>query len=415
MKFRDTQKVFIGLSDIASFIRDWKYGFKKNNINTLTGSNYYQAPSQNSNLDFVIEKQIDKIGYFKPRRISTLFKTWWDRKVRAYYYRKAVNTCDTFLFFWETFDENYNDFELLKRKNKKIIIVFVGDDVRWEPAMQQEFLHFGISVIEYDNYDYSMIALERRLRFIRTAEKYADLIISQPNAMQLSLRPYYNINIPILTEEFTESKCQRVRPKIVHAPSDTRFKGTEYVELTIAKLKSEGIEFDYFRVQNKSRAEALKIYQDSDIIVDQLLAPGGGKLAYECLAMGKVVLTAMGSKKYDQKKPEECPLIDVNPNSLYEVLKSLILDHPKRVELAAKARPYIEKYHNSKLITRRILDHLNGTELMEVDFTPSFYKDVFIPESKESIPVYNKWTDFVKDCDWYKNSILPGTRNGLIF
>ena len=48
-------KTFIGLSDIASSIDNWSFGFQANNIKTLKGSMYYQDPIQNSKLHFVVE------------------------------------------------------------------------------------------------------------------------------------------------------------------------------------------------------------------------------------------------------------------------------------------------------------------------------------------------------------------------
>ena len=61
------KKVFIGLSDIASFIDDWSEGFKQNGVKTLKGSISYQVAVQSSHLDFIIQKTKDKIGYFKPK------------------------------------------------------------------------------------------------------------------------------------------------------------------------------------------------------------------------------------------------------------------------------------------------------------------------------------------------------------
>lgn len=49
------------------------------------------------------------------------------------------------------------------------------------------------------------------------------------------------------------------------------------------------------------------------------------------------------------------------------------------------------------------------------DLKYSFFRNEFIPESAEALSVYNKWTETVKDCNWYKKTIKPGKRAGLIF
>ena len=409
-----TKKVFIGLADIASFIDDWGEGFKQNNIETLKGSISLQSPVQNSELDFVIQKVQDRIGYFKPGRISIRFKPWWNKMVQNYFLKKAVKECDIFIFIWQSFKNDYSDYKYLKEKNKKIITLFVGDDTRWFEAAKQELSLINLSPIEYKDYDYSTIALNEKLRHLRIAEKYSDIILSQPNNSQLFLRPYRNINLPIIAENYSENKQQRAIPLLVHAPTSIG-KGTHYIEPIIKQLKEKGLSFEYQRIQNLPREKALEIYRNADIIIDQLLTPGGGKLAHEGLALGKVVLTLMAYDSYDQKKSKDCPLVDVNADTLYNVLNDLIPDQLKRTHIAAKGRPYIEKYHNPKTIVNDLLEHLNSDILIESDFYPDFYRNRFIPESEEATRVYNKWNEYVSDCDWYGKYIEPGERSGLKF
>ena len=100
----------------------------------------------------------------------------------------------------------------MKKKGKRIITLFVGDDVRWEPAMKQEYKSCGMPIYEYENYDYSINSLNKRLLFLRTAEKYSDIILSQPNNSQLSLRPYHNLNIPIIAKKYILKSEQRKIP-----------------------------------------------------------------------------------------------------------------------------------------------------------------------------------------------------------
>ena len=405
-------KTFIGLSDIASSIDNWSFGFQANNIKTLKGSMYYQDPIQNSKLHFVVEKY--QIEYFRPGRISVRLKPWLDKLVIDYYFRKAIRECDIFVFFWSSFHSDFSDYKILKEKGKKIITVFVGDDIRWEPAMKQEFENNDLTPFQYASYDYSITTLEKKLNFLRVAEKYSDLIFSQPNMSQLSLKPYHNLFIPMSLHDIKEAPLQRQHPFIVHAPTSIG-KGTHYIEPIIERLKNEGLVFEYKKIQNVPRAEAMSIYANSDIIIDQLLLPGGGGLAHEGLAMGKVVLTLMAHNKYDQKKPKDCPLIDVSKETLYEVLKDLITNQIKRSEIAVKGGRYIEKYHSPKILIENILNHLNGSKLMNPDFYPTFFREDFIPESKEDLVEYNKWNQYVADCDWYKKNIVPGERAGLLF
>lgn len=166
--------------------------------------------------------------------------------------------------------------------------------------MKQEFISAKLPVFEYKDYDYSINSLRSRLKLLRSAEKYSDIILSQPNIMQLALRNYHNLHIPIVVKDYLETKVQRLKPIIIHAPTSIG-KGTKEIELVIEKLRNEGFDFEYQRVQNVPREKALSMYNNADVIIDQIQLPGGGKLAQECLAMGKVVLTHMAYKSYNQK------------------------------------------------------------------------------------------------------------------
>lgn len=409
-----SKKVFLGLSDVASFIEDWDYGFKENGFQTLRGVLEYQTKYQTSQVDFTIRKAQDRIGYFKPGRVSVWFKPWWNNFVKNYYFKKAIKSCDYFVFFWNSFEYNCSDLKLLKEYKKKIIIVLVGDEVRWEPAMKQEFEFYNLPIIEYSNYDYSINGLSNKLSFLRNVEKYGSVIMSQPNMSQLILRPYNNLLIPIPTNKIKHIPAQKEVPLIVHAPTSVG-KGSRFIEPVLNKLKADGVKFEYLKIENMPRERALELYEKCDIIIDQLLTPGGGKLAHEGLAMGKVVLTLIGYGNYEQLKPEECPLVDVNPNTLYETLKKLITDIKLRNEIASKGRAYIEKFHNPKKVIADIINKIDSTDKYSPDFYPTFFRNKFVPESQESIEVYNKWTKYVSDCDWYKEYVKPGNRDGLIF
>jgi hypothetical protein len=409
------KNVLIGLCDIASFTDDWRCGFEGNGYRVTSGSVEKQAPIQSSRIDFNIRAVKTRIGYFLPGRISARYKRFRDKAVDTYFLNKAIKEYDIFVFIWSSYCPDHSDLAFLKQHGKKIVTIFCGDDVRWNPARDQEFKAHGLLTLARDNYDYSTNALDGILLNLRTFEKYSDMILSQPNMSALALRPYHNLVLPIIASAYPHNPLQRGIPTIVHAPT-SKTKGTEYIEPVIEKLRQEGLQFNYVRIQNIPRNKALKIYAEADIIIDQVInSPGGGKLAHECLASGKVVLSIMASNIYDQQKLKECPIVDVDHLNLYQVLKSLIPDLNRRSEIASKGRPYIEKNHNPSILAERIINHLNGSKMTKPDFFPTFFRNDFIPESEESILVYNKWTETVKNCDWYKNFIQPGSRNGLLF
>jgi hypothetical protein len=270
--------------------------------------------------------------------------------------------------------------------------------------------------MEYDkSYDYSAKALNARLTYLRLAEKYSDFIFSRLDQAQLQLRPYYRWNMMVPIKKFKNNPEQRKeKPVVAHAPSNRAIKGTRLVLDAFDRLKKEGISFEPLLIENVPNQKAIEMYSDADIVIDQLFCPGTGKLATEALACGSIVMGHMAYNKYPQKNPADCPIIDVNPDNLYQELKELILNYEFRKEHALKSRPYVEKHLDVKSFCEKVISLVNK-EKIEFDYTPTFFRNNFIPESGESIEIYNNWNLVVKNCNWYKQFVKPGERAGLVF
>jgi glycosyltransferase involved in cell wall biosynthesis len=87
----------------------------------------------------------------------------------------------------------------------------------------------------------------------------------------------------------------------------------------------------------------------SQIVIDQLGGCGIGLFALEAMACGNVVLCG-ADKKFNEEIPKDCPVITVNPLTIYEKIK-WVLDHPEEwEELAIMGRKYVEKYHDKEKV-----------------------------------------------------------------
>jgi spore maturation protein CgeB len=53
--------------------------------------------------------------------------------------------------------------------------------------------------------------------------------------------------------------------------------------------------------------------------------------------------------------PDELPIVQTTPKTIYENLKLLLEDPALRVELAEKGRKYVEAYHEYKKVTKDFL------------------------------------------------------------
>lgn len=409
--------IFLGLTDIASQISDLKKGFASIGVET------YAAVLENR---AITENAVNKVLFkenLQTRFSNRLFRTEqlarFDFRRRKFLHEMAQKH-DTFIFVWETFLANAEDLAYLKKLGKKIVFFFVGSEQRWKNAYAQEMEQFGIpsyfSYLDANDYENKDKKLAPTLKLLRQVEKYADVIYSLPNQSQLSLRPYQHFYILVDTEIIRENVRQREIPVVFHAPSSRAHKGTHIVLDALEKLRSEGVKFETKLIENVPYLQALEMYSDADIAVGELFIPSAGKFDREALAAGKIVLSSV-CRDYIDNLPADCPIIDVRPDTLYEELKKIISDYPRRVELARQGRRFVEKYHKPQTICLDVLRRLESSaeETENFDFYPTFFRERFAPENKQSVELYNRSTRFVGDADWYKKYVPKGERDGLVF
>jgi len=142
--------------------------------------------------------------------------------------------------------------------------------------------------------------------------------------------------------------------KIVHAPSNSWVKGTEFIKPAIERMKKR-FRLDYVLVRNMTHEEALKIYREADIVIDQLLLGSYGIFAIEAMALGKPVLCYIRDdirKKY----PPGLPIVSTNPDNLEENLEMLCADPGRRVDIGEKGRAYVKHVHDGAKVAKALIE-----------------------------------------------------------
>lgn len=414
------KKIFLGFVEIASQIEIYKKAFESLGYEVFSVLNRHATltTTNRGNYSFVIKNLLSDVVSVEKESYKDMLWQTYHEFIRKILFRKALKECDIFFFTYNSsFFPDRQDFAYLKKIGKKIIVNFCGTDIRWKPAMAQEFSKYSMYPVIYGDIYNRDVTLMRQIDALRMAEKYADVILSLPNQSQLALRPYNNFFYPVCLDEIKENSVQsKKKPFVAHAPSMRSFKGTEYILEAFDRLKAEGVSFETVLIENMPYDKALKAYENIDVLVGQVNCPGGGKQAFELLAGGKVVLSCMGyDAGYPQfEKKEDCPIVDVNRDNVYQILKRIIEDYSLRQSLANKGRPYVEKHHNVYKLCEKIIDCFDDDTRIYHHY-PSFFREEFIPEAENMTWVYNKYNQMVKDCDWYKEHVKPGKRDGLIF
>ena len=376
-------RIFIGLREIANITSTYASGFQDlghNPFTSIWNRNTYYPDSQ---YNLVIG---DYINATHPNRspINVYFMKIKRGIFRFLIFLYSLATCDVYIFtFGSSILPRYIDYPIIKLFRKKIISVFLGSEIRHWYAYEQEMRFLGMydDVKPYIEYVQNQAggSLQKKLKIINAAEKYADLILSLPSMSQLLKRPYMRINIPLDLHQYHFNITTNEIPMVVHAPSDRGVKGTKFILAAIENLHQEGVEFKFKLIENMSNANVRQLLADSDIVLDQLFSHSVGTLALESMACGNVVL-ARFTPEYTLI-PSDCPVVNVNKDTLDAQLRNIILDRDLRRKLAHEGRRYVEKHHNHRHVAQQILDWLQPGGINEYDFTPTFFQnDLTIPE-----------------------------------
>lgn len=253
------------------------------------------------------------------------------------------------------------DLPILKLLGKKIIMWFIGSDLRDYEALKAAAEKAGLKYywgkdIPEEIKRKSDVKVKKRM--IRRVGRYVDYIISYPSISQLLTTKYYLILVPVDIYNIRYNNIPNPKPLIVHAPTDDTKKGTSYIVEAVEQLKKEGYDFEFCLFQNSPNKVVREALSKADIAVDQLFETLGGVFAIESMAAGCAVLG--GNIPEVSGYPRELPIIHTDPDNIYQNLK-LLLDNPKlRQELGEKGRKYVEKYHDASKIASDILQLLSG-------------------------------------------------------
>jgi glycosyltransferase involved in cell wall biosynthesis len=175
----------------------------------------------------------------------------------------------------------------------------------------------------------------------------------------LPARTRFVPNTPVDLREWKPvAHRRRERPLVVHAPSNRLIKGTSYVETAVARLRDEGVAFDFFLVEGLPRAEARKIYEDADLLVEQLLLGWHSALAVELMALGKPVVSYIREddlKFVPAQMRAELPIVSATPDTITDVLRELLTTRKDGLpELGLRGRAYVERWYDPLDLARRL-------------------------------------------------------------
>lgn len=313
----------IGVDEIANCTYSLKQVFREDAISVNFNINKYYK----SNI----------YDYFLPtssKELSFFLRIFYGPFLLA----KLANQGDVFIYLWSTgfsLDREI-DYKFLKSKQKKIVCIFLGSDIR-SLKLQREYgqkyhIDTMATYLEIKNND------EIVKKVAALADKYSDLVfnysIDQISYLKSNQIPWpYMIDDKLLNKDNNKfSKLTSNQIVVCHAPSNPFIKGTPLVRAVIKKLQIEGYDFKYIEMINIPNSEVLEILEKSHIVLNEFYAFVPGVFSIEAMAKQNAVLTS--ANYTDISDTAEGAWMPTKYWEIYDHLKYL-LDNPEKIEIFA--------------------------------------------------------------------------------
>lgn len=242
------------------------------------------------------------------------------------------------MFYYNYFLSNVQELEffLLKIFRKKVIIWLVGSDSR---APYCDAYEGSIEQMEKE--------IVKRAKNIAMLEKYTYLI-DNPASSHFHRKPYIifqTIGIPVTDEEIVNIKKQKEKQIVIlHAPSSTKYKGTQTIRNIIDNIKKKGISIKYIEVTGVPHRTVLEKIAQSDIVIDQLYSdtPMAGFATETSINGIPVLLSGYFADCCNEELHKTlAPTLFCTPEKLEENLLYLIHNKSVRESLGEQARKYV--------------------------------------------------------------------------
>lgn len=262
----------------------------------------------------------------------------------------------------------FQDLKLARRLGLKVFMTLQGCDARLSARSADRNRYTPCTIGECAAAQNCREILDGQRKFL--IEQVIPLVdktfILNPELMHYvpgaTFLPYASVDINALQPRYPDGR----KPlRIVHAPSDPSLKGTKYIIEVMERLK-KNYDIKFTLVQNVPHAEALKLYEQADLLIDQLLFGWYGGIAVELMALGKAVACYLREEDFGclpREMIEALPIIRVTKDSLESVLERIIADPDQLRVLGHRSREFVERWHNPHRIAAAVVECYQNPKL----------------------------------------------------
>jgi len=358
-----TPRLVWGSTPIIS-LSIWSRGMKSAGFFSETFTyDYYSSINNRDDWDILVS---EKYAYL-PKKVKPLV-AFWESLFR---YDVFVITFEG--FFLGRWPLACFQYYLLKCAGKKVVVIAYGADSYVYRRIKSVGTIHGL-LMSYPG------AAQRQSQISRMVDywiAHADVVIPAvmgPDGFgrwDVLMPSNLALNLDIWKSKLVYSDANGIaKPVIItHAPNHRGFKGTEFVIDAINKLQKEGFAVELRLLEEIQNSEVRRILcEETDILVEQIICTGHGLNALEGMASGLPVISNLENSEYLTTMRRwsffgECPLVSGSPETLVDVLRSLITRPELRRELGQAGRLYVEKYHgldSAQYLFSNVIDYLYG-------------------------------------------------------
>lgn len=307
------------------------------------------------------ETKIDKY-ILKPIKTNSLlvnlFRNVTYRLKMAIFFFWSLLKFDTYILFgFDNFLPFYLDFIILKILRKKVVIMFLGDDIRYRKIYNEISANYGLVKLDTNNGD----SFLSKLWITRLPEWLGVKVVSIVNQSTLSKKPFIFFKFP-QPKLRSDIKIANDTPIIIHAPSDRRVKATETVIKAMEILDRYGVDFEFRLLEKVDNSTILRNLSEADLCIDQ---PSSwcGKLAIEACASGCCVIG--GNIEEYENPPFRSPIIQFknDPKLLANSIRVLIENRSLRQKKMNECYFFWNEHYSFQAYKSWFLNVLNGTNL----------------------------------------------------
>ena len=253
-----------------------------------------------------------------------------------------------------TIENVLEDIQLFKRSKRKVALIFHGSDIR-----DVDFHIKKSPFSPFSSKNPQAIAEVEQLRK-RSAEVRAALprlrrmripiFVTTPDLFHEAPHATW-LPVAINTLPFEEvarkapAFAHGGQPRVLYLPSSSWIKSADIIEPILEKLDAEGV-ITRVRTEKVNHSQVPSLMAKADIVIDQFLGIIGA-LPLEAMAAERLVLTHIAPWTHS-RMPVIPPVIDITPETLESVLRSISHDRNHHIDYLDTAKKYVLEYHDGR-------------------------------------------------------------------